>query len=125
MNMELSAEASSTQSPGSTCWQPSASTRLMATASVEAPERSGQTIRKPYPNYKVIVLNDDVNTFKHVHECLVKYIPGMSSDLAWELTNQIHNEGQATVWVGPLEPAELYHQQLSRAGLTMAPLEKA
>ncbi len=90
-----------------------------------APKQSSQVVKKLYPNYKVIVLNDDVNTFNHVAECLQKYIPGMTSDLAWELTNQIHNEGQAIVWVGPLEQAELYHQQLSRAGLTMAPLEKA
>ncbi len=97
-----------------------------ATASpVQAPERSGQVTRKTYPNYKVIVLNDDFNTFQHVAECLMKYIPGMTSDRAWELTNQIHFEGQAIVWVGPQEQAELYHQQLSRAGLTMAPLEKA
>lgn len=97
-----------------------------ATASpVQAPERSGQVTRKTYPNYKVIVLNDDFNTFQHVAECLMKYIPGMTSDRAWELTNQIHFEGQAIVWIGPQEQAELYHQQLSRAGLTMAPLEKA
>jgi hypothetical protein len=32
-------------------------------------------IRKPYPNYKVIVLDDDINTFQHVTECLLKYIP--------------------------------------------------
>lgn len=89
-----------------------------------APKQSTQVVNKPYPNYKVIVLNDDVNTFKHVAECLLKYIPGMTSDRAWELTNQVHYEGQATVWVGPQEQAELYHQQLSRAGLTMAPLEK-
>jgi len=88
-------------------------------------EREGQVTRQPYPNYKIIVLNDDFNTFEHVAKCLVKYIPGMSSDRAWELTNQIHYEGQATVWIGPLEQAELYHQQLKRAGLTMAPLEKA
>jgi ATP-dependent Clp protease adaptor protein ClpS len=49
----------------------------------------------------------------------------MTSDQAWNLTNQIHFEGQATVWAGPQEQAELYHQQLSRAGLTMAPLESA
>jgi len=97
----------------------------MATAPTIAPERSSQVTRKPYSNYKVIVLNDDFNTFQHVHDCLVKYIPGMSSDRAWELTNQVHFEGLAIVWVGPQEPAELYHQQLSRAGLTMAPLEKA
>jgi ATP-dependent Clp protease adaptor protein ClpS len=92
---------------------------------VKAPERSGQVTQKPYPNYKVIVLNDDVNTFQYVAECLMKYIPGMVSDRAWELTHQVHNEGQATVWVGPKEQAELYHQQLRRAGLTMAPLESA
>lgn len=99
---------------------------LAASASpVVAPERSGQVAPKIYPNYKVIVLNDDFNTFQHVIDCLLKYIPGMSGDQARELTNQIHFEGQAIVWVGPQEQAELYHQQLSRAGLTMAPLEAA
>jgi ATP-dependent Clp protease adaptor protein ClpS len=92
---------------------------------VKAPERSSQVTQKPYPNYKVIVLNDDFNTFQHVQECLVKYIPGMTPDRAWELTNQVHYEGQAIVWTGPQEQAEFYHQQLSRAGLTMAPLEAA
>ncbi|MHC5938870.1 ATP-dependent Clp protease adapter ClpS [Nostoc sp.] len=97
----------------------------MATAPTIAPERSNQVINKPYPNYKVIVLNDDFNTFQHVAECLMKYIPGMTGDRAWDLTNQVHYEGQAIVWVGPQEPAELYHQQLRRAGLTLAPLEAA
>ncbi len=97
----------------------------MATAPTIAPEQSKQVTSKPYPNYKVIVLNDDFNTFQHVAECLMKYIPGMTSDRAWDLTNQVHNEGQAIVWVGPQEAAELYHQQLRRAGLTMAPLEAA
>ncbi|MDY7015984.1 MAG: ATP-dependent Clp protease adapter ClpS [Cyanobacteriota bacterium] len=97
----------------------------MAASPTVAPDRSSQVIRKTYPNYKVIVLNDDFNTFQHVANCLMKYIPGMTSDRAWELTNQVHYEGQATVWVGPQEQAELYHQQLSREGLTMAPLEAA
>ncbi|MFQ3617820.1 MAG: ATP-dependent Clp protease adapter ClpS [Cyanobacteriota bacterium] len=97
----------------------------MASAPTIAPDKTSQTVRKPYPNYKVIVLNDDFNTFQHVAECLMKYIPGMSGDRAWDLTNQVHYEGQATVWVGPQEQAELYHQQLRREGLTMAPLEAA
>ncbi|MDJ0904132.1 MAG: ATP-dependent Clp protease adapter ClpS [Xenococcus sp. MO_188.B8] len=88
-------------------------------------ERADKTVRKTYPNFKVIVLNDDFNTFQHVAKTLMTYIPGMTSDRAWELTNQVHHEGQAIVWVGPQEPAELYHQQLKRAGLTMAPLEAA
>ncbi|BAI89469.1 MULTISPECIES: ATP-dependent Clp protease adapter ClpS [Arthrospira] len=97
----------------------------MVASPTTTPSRSSQTVRKPYPNYKVIVLNDDFNTFQHVANCLMKYLPGMTSDQAWELTNRVHYEGQATVWVGPLEQAELYHTQLSREGLTMAPLEKA
>ncbi|HLP91885.1 MAG TPA: ATP-dependent Clp protease adapter ClpS [Nostocaceae cyanobacterium] len=97
----------------------------MATAPTVTPEKTNQVVRKPYPNYKVIVLDDDFNTFQHVAECLMKYIPGMSSDRAWKLTNQVHYEGQAIVWVGPQEPAEFYHEQLGRAGLTMAPLEPA
>ncbi|HEY9848605.1 MAG TPA: ATP-dependent Clp protease adapter ClpS [Leptolyngbyaceae cyanobacterium] len=103
----------------------SAAVHAMANAPIVAPERKSQVTRKTYPNYKVIVLDDDFNTFQHVHDCLVKYIPAMTSDRAWELTNQVHYEGQAIVWVGPQEQAELYHQQLSRAGLTMAPLEAA
>jgi ATP-dependent Clp protease adaptor protein ClpS len=97
----------------------------MASAPTVTPERTSQTVQKPYPNFKVIVLNDDFNTFQHVAESLLKYIPGLTSDRAWQLTEQIHHEGQAIVWVGPQEQAELYHQQLSRAGLTMAPLESA
>ena len=99
--------------------------QAVSTSPTVAPERARQVVRKPYPNYKIIVLNDDFNTFQHVAECLMKYVPGMSSAHAWELTHQIHNEGLAIVWVGPMEQAELYHSQLSRAGLTMAPLEKA
>lgn len=97
----------------------------MSTAPTVAPARSSQLTRQHYPNYKVIVLNDDFNTFEHVAKCLMTYIPGMTSDRAWELTNQVHYEGQATVWVGPQEQAELYHMQLGREGLTMAPLEAA
>ena len=94
-------------------------------SNASTPDRLTSTVRKTYPNFKVIVLNDDFNTFQHVSDCLLKYIPGMTGDRAWELTNQVHFDGLAIVWVGPQEQAELYHQQLRREGLTMAPLEKA
>lgn len=77
----------------------------------------------PYPRCRVIVLDDDVNTYQHVVECLVRYIPGMGPDRAWELARRIDTEGRAEVWSGPKEQAELYHQQLGAEGLTMAPLE--
>jgi ATP-dependent Clp protease adaptor protein ClpS len=84
-------------------------------------ERTRQQL--PYPRCRVIVLDDDVNTYQHVVECLVRYIPGMGPDRAWELARRIDTEGQADVWSGPKEQAELYHQQLGAEGLTMAPLE--
>ena len=88
-------------------------------------ERVSKTVKKPYPNFKVIVLDDDFNTFQHVADCLMKYIPNMTGDRAWDLTVQVDREGQAIVWIGPQEQAELYHLQLKRAGLTMAPIEAA
>jgi ATP-dependent Clp protease adaptor protein ClpS len=106
-------------------WVVSASPQAVSAAPTAAPTKSRQAERQSYPNYKIIVLNDDFNTFDHVINCLMKYIPGVDRDRAEQLTSQIHFEGQATVWVGPLEQAELYHSQLSRANLTMAPLEKA
>jgi ATP-dependent Clp protease adaptor protein ClpS len=88
-------------------------------------ERQGllQASRRPYPHFKVVVLDDDVNTFVHVVDCLVRTIPAMTPDRAWELAHQIDSQGSAVVWSGPQEQAELYHQQLGGAGLTMAPLE--
>ena len=90
-----------------------------------APSQSLVRKQEKYPNYKVIVLDDDFNTIQHVQKCILKYIPNMTPTLAFNLTMQVHHEGQAIVWVGPQEPAELYHMQLEREGLTMAPLEPA
>lgn len=75
-------------------------------------------------NWMVIVRNDNHNTFDHVAQTLARTIPGVSLDLGYALADSIHNSGQAVVWSGPREPAELYWEQLSSAGLTMAPLEK-
>jgi ATP-dependent Clp protease adaptor protein ClpS len=72
----------------------------------------------------VIVRNDDHNTFGHVARTLAEVIPEINLDRGHRLADQIHNSGQACVWTGPREPAELYWEQLSSAGLTMAPLEQ-
>jgi ATP-dependent Clp protease adaptor protein ClpS len=76
-------------------------------------------------NWRVIVLNDDHNTFDGVASALARVIPGMSFDQGMQMANRIHNSGRAIVWTGAKEPAELYWQQLSEAGLTMAPLEQS
>jgi ATP-dependent Clp protease adaptor protein ClpS len=72
----------------------------------------------------VIVLNDDHNTFDHVAQTLARVIPGVTVDDGYRFADRIHSSGQAIVWSGPRETAELYWEQLEGAGLTMAPLER-
>lgn len=98
---------------------------MVATPGSAAPVMERSAVREPYPHARVIVLDDDVNTFQHVVESLVRVLPAMTPDRAWELAYRIDGEGSAVVWSGPQEQAELYHQQLGAAGLTMAPLERA
>ena len=74
--------------------------------------------------WRVIVLNDDHNTFQGVAFELSNVLPGVTYDKGMTLANRIHDTGQAIVWAGAKEPAELYWEQLNDAGLTMAPLEQ-
>jgi ATP-dependent Clp protease adaptor protein ClpS len=74
--------------------------------------------------WRVIVLNDDHNTFDHVARSLSRVIPGVTIEQGYGIADQIHNTGQAIVWTGPKEVAEHYWDQLKSAGLTMAPLEQ-
>ena len=94
---------------------------------------SGQTIERPRTarpedrlggHWRVIVLNDDHNTFEHVAHTLARYIPGVTVPIGFDYAERIHTTGQAIVWSGDREPAELYWEQLAGAGLTMAPLEQ-
>jgi ATP-dependent Clp protease adaptor protein ClpS len=72
----------------------------------------------------VIVLNDSHNTFDHVAVSLARYVPGISVQQGYAYAERIHTSGQAIVWSGHKEAAELYWEQLKDAGLTMAPLEQ-
>ncbi len=92
-----------------------------------------QTIEKPRVggpgtglggNWRVIVRNDDHNTFDHVARTLAQHIPGVTVDKGYAIADLIHNQGQAMVWAGQKEQAELYWELLNEAGLTMAPLEQ-
>jgi ATP-dependent Clp protease adaptor protein ClpS len=74
--------------------------------------------------WRVIVLNDDHNTFEGVARALSTTLPGVSYEQGMTMADRIHNTGQAIVWSGPKEPAEHYWELLRDAGLTMAPLEQ-
>jgi ATP-dependent Clp protease adaptor protein ClpS len=74
--------------------------------------------------WKVIVRNDNHNTFDHVASTLARVIPGVTLDGGYALAERIHSSGLAIVWSGDREVAELYWESLRDAGLTMAPLER-
>jgi ATP-dependent Clp protease adaptor protein ClpS len=73
--------------------------------------------------WRVVVLNDDYNTFDHVAETLAHFIPGVTLAEGYRLADRIHHTGLAIVWSGPREDAEGYWSCLDDAGLTLAPLE--
>lgn len=73
---------------------------------------------------RVVVLNDDHNTFEGVASALARTIPGVDYAAGIGFATRIHTAGRAAVWSGSLEVAELYWEQLRGCGLTMAPLER-
>ena len=95
----------------------------MTTETIERPRSAGPGSGLG-GSWRVIVLNDDHNTFEGVASTLSSIIPGVSYDQGLAIADRIHNTGQAIVWSGPKEPAEHYWELLNEAGLTMAPLEQ-
>ncbi len=98
----------------------------MASATLTPPRErarrgTGSGVGRPW---RVIVLNDDHNTFQGVAYALSNVLPGVTYDQGMSLATQIDATGQALVWSGEKETAELYWKQLEDFGLTMAPLEQ-
>jgi ATP-dependent Clp protease adaptor protein ClpS len=89
---------------------------------VELPRVGGPGSGQGGP-WRVVVLNDDHNTFDHVAETLARVLPAMTLADGYRSADRIHTHGLALVWSGPREDAEDYWAQLDSAGLTMAPLE--
>ncbi|MDX6685588.1 MAG: ATP-dependent Clp protease adaptor protein ClpS [Baekduia sp.] len=75
--------------------------------------------------WRVIVRNDDHNTFDGVATTLARFIPDITVAKGYDIADRIHASGLAIVWSGHKELAEHYWDQLRDAGLTMAPLEQA
>ena len=96
----------------------------MSTTTIERPRQGGPGSGLG-GEWRVIVCNDNHNTFDHVAQTLARILPGVTVAQGHQFADRIHNSGQAIVWSGAREPAEHYWEQLSGAGLTMAPLERA
>ena len=94
------------------------------TQTVEKPRVSDPSDTGLGGHWRVIVLNDDHNTFDGVAFALSSVLPGIGFDQGMQMANRIHSTGRAVVWSGHKEQAELYWEQLKNYGLTMAPLDR-
>ena len=87
----------------------------------EAPqsEVTVETVTRRLPPYRVILHNDDVNTFERVIVSIIRLTPLNEGD-AVERTIEAHKSGSALLLVTHLERAELYVEQFASAGLTVS-----
>lgn len=67
--------------------------------------------------YKLVLWNDDVNTFDYVIECLIE-ICGHTLEQAEQCTILVHYKGKCTVKTGSLEILKPMHEKLTSRSLT-------
>jgi len=67
--------------------------------------------------YKIVLHNDDVNTFEFVIECLIE-ICEHTLEQAEQCTMLVHYKGKCTVKTGALEKLKPMHQKLLDKGLS-------
>jgi len=70
---------------------------------------------KQLPPYAVIVHNDEDHTFAYVIDSFMKVF-GYTMEKCYELATAIHVQGQAIVWSGSKEVAELKKDQIISCG---------
>ncbi|MDF3077229.1 MAG: ATP-dependent Clp protease adaptor ClpS [Sphingobacteriaceae bacterium] len=70
-------------------------------------------------NHRLILWNDDTNTFEHVIYCLVKYLD-YSSQQAEKIAWTVHNDGKCNVLEGSFTELEVYRKILQQEGLTVS-----
>ena len=69
--------------------------------------------------HRLILWNDDHNTFDHVINCMIKYLDYTESQaerIAWK----VHNEGKCAILEGSFTEVEVYRKILQQEGLTVS-----
>ena len=69
--------------------------------------------------HRLILWNDDVNTFDHVIFCMMKYLDYselQAEKIAWK----VHNEGKCAILEGSFTEVEIYCKILQQEGLTVS-----
>lgn len=70
-------------------------------------------------NHRLILWNDEINTFDHVIHCMVKYLD-YSDTQAEKIAWKVHSEGKCAVLEGSFTELEVYRKILQQEGLTMS-----
>lgn len=68
---------------------------------------------------RLILWNDEINTFDHVIYCLMhhlQYSENQAAQIAWK----VHHEGKCTVLEGTYTEMEIYRKILKSEGLTVS-----
>jgi ATP-dependent Clp protease adaptor protein ClpS len=83
------------------------------------PDAAVERRSKQLPPFQVILHNDDVNTFDHVIESILKLTP-LTEPEAVSRTVEAHESGAALLLVTHRERAELYVEQFASRHLTVS-----
>jgi ATP-dependent Clp protease adaptor protein ClpS len=70
-------------------------------------------------NNRLILWNDEVNTFDHVIECLIKYLD-YSDTQAEKIAWTVHTKGKCAILEGSFTEVEVYRKILQSEGLTVS-----
>ncbi len=76
-------------------------------------KKKEQVVTSLADTWNVLVFDDPVNLMEYVTKVFQKVF-GYPRERAEKLMMTVHEAGQALVWSGDREPAELYVQQLHR-----------
>lgn len=87
-------------------------------SATETPVKPTRTPPKPMPLWKVIVHNDDVNTFNHVIHTFMEIVY-MDENEAIEKTGEVHHQGLSVVSITHKEKAEFLMERLMSKRLTV------
>ena len=89
---------------------------MVTAESATKPEVGQQT--RLLPPFRVMLHNDDVNTFEHVIIAILKLTP-LNEQEAIEKTIEAHETGASLLLVTSKERAELYVEQFASLSLTV------
>ena len=70
-------------------------------------------------SHRLILWNDDTNTFEHVIHCLIKYLD-YSEQQAETIAWIVHNDGKCIILEGSFTEIEVYRKILQQEGLTVS-----